>query len=206
MKKIIKRLLLTAVWLTVLMTAIIMVCDIVVSNAADNRLYNRVEDVPTREVGLVLGTSPVSYWTGRRNLYYDARIHTAAELYKADKVRRLVVSGGDYRVEGEYGYDEPACMRDSLIKQGVDSSDIILDYHGTRTMESISNMRDKYHTESFIVISQEYHNERALYQARHLGIDAIACNAPTPSVKDSWIRNRTREALARVKLFLDLYL
>lgn len=205
MRKIVKRTLWVIAGVTVLMTAIIVVCDIVVSDAADNRLYNSVEDVPARETGLVPGTSPVSYWTGRRNLYFDARIHTAAELYKAGKVRRLVVSGGDYRRQGEYGYDEPACMRDSLIKQGVDSSAIILDYHGTRTIESISNMRDKYHMEAFIIISQKYHNERALYQACHFGMDAIACNAPTPAAKESWIRNRTREALARVKLFLDLY-
>ncbi len=84
---------------------------------------------------LILGTSPVSIWTNRRNFYFDHRIKAGAELYKAGKVDWLVVSGGDYR-NTENGYDEPMAMRDSLIKQGVDSARIVLDYDGTRTLNS----------------------------------------------------------------------
>ncbi|MCC8175951.1 MAG: hypothetical protein LIO91_05905 [Bacteroidales bacterium] len=53
------------------------------------------------------------------------------------------------------------------------------------------------------MISQKYHNERALYQARYLGVDAIAYNAHTPRGA-SWLRNRARECLARVKLIIDV--
>lgn len=95
-------------------------------------------------------------------------------------------------------------MRDSLMKQGVDSVRIILDYDGTRTLNSISKMRDIYRQDSITIISQEYHNERALYQAKHLGIDAIGFNAATPGRRTSWWRNRGREVLARVKLFIDI--
>lgn len=114
-----------------------------------------------------------------------------------------MVSGGDYR-NTENGYDEPVAMRDSLMKQGVDSARIILDYDGTRTLNSIAKMRDVYRQDSIIIISQEYHNERALYQAKHLGIDAIGFNAITPGRRTSWWRNRGREILARVKLFIDI--
>ena len=95
-------------------------------------------------------------------------------------------------------------MRDSLMKQGVDSTRIILDYDGTRTLNSIAKMRDVYCQDSITIISQEYHNERALYLAKHLGIDAIAFNAKTPGQHTSWWRNRGREVLARVKLFIDV--
>lgn len=114
-----------------------------------------------------------------------------------------MVSGGDYR-NTENGYDEPVAMRDSLMRQGVDSARIILDYDGTRTLNSIAKMRDVYCHDSIIIISQKYHNERALYQAKHLGIDAIALNAKTPNRRLSWWRNRGREVLARVKLFVDI--
>lgn len=201
-----KRVLWAVAGLLAATVLIIVVCDVMVSYNVDNRVYTRVEEVPAREVGLVLGTSPVSYWTGQRNLYFDARIQAAAELYKAGKIRKVIVSGGDYREQGKYGFDEPASMRDSLIKQGVDSASIILDYDGTRTIKSINNMRLKYHIISFIIISQEYHNERGLFQADRCGLDAIAYNASTPPVKESWIRNRGREALARVKLFIDIYI
>lgn len=182
---------------------VVLICDGVVSHAANGRLYNDVASVPHRKVGLVLGTSPFSTHYNRRNHYFDHRITAAADLYNAGKVDWLVVSGGDY-TNKENGYDEPVAMRDSLIKKGVDSLHIILDYDGTRTLNSLAKMRDGFHQDSIIIISQQYHNERALYQARHLGIDAIAFNAKTPKRRRSRWRNRGREALARVKLFIDI--
>ncbi|WP_301096195.1 SanA/YdcF family protein [Bacteroides acidifaciens] len=183
--------------------ASIAVCDIMVSRTTSGRTYDNVDSIPHRKVGMILGTSPISTWNGRRNYYFDHRIKAGADLYKAGKVDWLVVSGGDYR-NNENGYDEPVAMRDSLMKQGVDSTRIILDYDGTRTLNSIAKMRDVYCQDSIILISQKYHNERALYQAKHLGIDAIGFNAKTPGKRISWWRNRGREVLARVKLFLDV--
>lgn len=197
--KIVKGFILIAI----IVVIAIVVCDRMVNHAAKDRLYDSVEDVPHLKVGLVLGTSPISSWDGRRNYYFDHRIKAAADLYNAGKVDWLVVSGGDYR-SSENGYDEPVAMRDSLIKQGVDSVRIILDYDGTRTLNSIAKMRDVYRQDSIVIISQEYHNERALYQAKHLGIDAIGFNAKTPGRRRSWLRNRGREVLARVKLFIDI--
>lgn len=183
--------------------AIISFCDIKVSRNAFEKTYDTVDSIPHRKVGLILGTSPISSFNGRRNYYFDHRIKAGAELYKAGKVDWLVVSGGDYR-NSENGYDEPVAMRDSLMKQGVDSARIVLDYDGTRTLNSIAKMRDVYGQDSITIISQKYHNERALYQAKHLGIDAIGFNAKTPGRRVSWWRNRGREVLARVKLFIDM--
>ena len=193
----------SVVIIVALVVGIIAMCDGLVARNASGKIYAEVDSVPKRKVGLVLGTSPVSRWNGRRNYYFDHRVKAGAELYNAGKVDWLVVSGGDYR-NTENGYDEPVAMRDSLMKQGVDSTRIILDYDGTRTLNSIAKMRDVYCQDSIIIISQEYHNERALYQAKHLGIDAIAFNAKTPGRRTSWWRNRGREVLARVKLFIDV--
>lgn len=198
-----KRIIIGLAIIFLLVVGVMVVCDRVVCHSAKDRLYDSVEDVPHRKVGLVLGTSPISTWNGQRNFYFDHRISAAAELYKAGKVDWVVVSGGDYR-NRENGYDEPVAMRDSLMKQGVDSVRIILDYDGTRTLNSIAKMRDVYRQDSIMIISQEYHNERALYQAKHLGIDAIGFNAKTPGQRTSWWRNRGREVLARVKLFIDI--
>lgn len=183
--------------------AILILCDRIVAWNASDKTYDNVDSIPHRKIGMILGTSPISTWNGRRNYYFDHRIKAGAELYKAGKVDWLVVSGGDYR-NIENGYDEPVAMRDSLIKQGVDSARMVLDYDGTRTLNSIAKMRDVYCQDSIIIISQKYHNERALYQARNLGIDAIGFNAKTPGKRTSWWRNRGREVLARVKLFIDV--
>ena len=202
-RKWMKRVVVSAVVLFCMVTVVMVVCDRVVVHAAKDRLFDSVEEVPHRKVGLVLGTSPVSSFNGRRNLYFDSRVRAAADLYNAGKVDWLVVSGGDYR-NTENGYDEPVAMRDSLIKQGVDSIRIVLDYDGIRTLNSVAKMRDGYRQDSIVIISQKYHNERALYQAKHLGIDAIGYNAKTPGRYTSWWRNRGREVLARVKLFMDI--
>ncbi len=189
---------------TILLSLGVVACgDVIISRTSKARLYDDVATLPHRKVGVILGTSPISTWTGRRNYYFDHRIKAGADLYKAGKVDWLVVSGGDYR-NTENGYDEPVAMRDSLMKQGVDSTRIILDYDGTRTLNSIAKMRDVYCQDSITIISQKYHNERALYQAKHLGIDAIGFNATTPGRRTSWWRNRGREVLARVKLFMDI--
>ena len=180
--------------------ALISVCDISVSKNATGKTFDDVDSIPHRKVGLILGTPPISTWDGRKSDYLDNRIEAGADLYKAGKVDWLVVSG---RVH-ENGYDEPVVMCVSLIKRGVDSTRIILDYDGTCTLNSIAKMRDVYCQDSITIISQEYHNERALYQAKHLGIEAIAFNAKTPGRRTSWLRNRGREVLARVKLFIDL--
>lgn len=201
--KFIKRIVISAVILLSVIAIVMVVCDRMVDYVAKDRFYDDMENVPHRKVGLVLGTSPISTWNGRRNYYFDHRIKAAADLYNAGKVDWLVVSGGDYR-NSENGYDEPVAMRDSLMKQGVDSVRIILDYDGTRTLNSIAKMRDVYRLDSIIIISQKYHNERALYQAKHLGINAIGYNAKTPGRRTSWWRNRGREVLARVKLFIDI--
>lgn len=131
-KEIIRRL--TIIGGVVLLCFIgVAICDILVGNNAKGRLYDDVDSIPHRKVGLILGTSPISTWNGRRNYYFDHRIKAGADLYKDGKVDWLVASGGDYR-NTENEYDEPVAMRDSLIKHGVDSTRIILDYDGTRTM------------------------------------------------------------------------
>lgn len=198
-----RKIIIWSIVIIVGLVAIIAMCDIFVAWNASGKTYEDVDSIPHRKVGLILGTSPISTWTGRRNYYFDHRIKAGADLYKAGKVDWLVVSGGDYR-NTENGYDEPVAMRDSLMKQGVDSTRIILDYDGTRTLNSIAKMRDVYCQDSITIISQEYHNERALYLAKHLSIEAIAFNAKTPGQRNSWWRNRGREVLARVKLFIDV--
>ena len=95
--------------------AIIIMCDVFVARNASGKTYDDVNNVPHRKVGLILGTSPISTWNGRRNCFFDHRIKAGADLYKAGKVDWLVVSGGDYR-NTENGYDEPIAMRDSLMK------------------------------------------------------------------------------------------
>ena len=182
---------------TVLLIAILS-CYLLVSVNAKGKTFNDIQDIPFNEVGLLLGTSPVTS-NGERNYYFDERIKAAATLYHSGKIKRIMASGGGYSNNG--GCNELIAMRDSLIKQEVPDSLISLDYQGTRTLHSIIKVKD---LGSITIISQKYHNERAIYLAEHYGLQAVAYNATMPNIAKKKIRNTSREFLARVKLFIDL--
>lgn len=177
-------------------------CYIIVSVNANGRTYNIVEDIPYNKVGLLLGTSPITP-QGEHNYYFDNRIKATAELYQSGKISRIIASGGDYS-DRDNGCDELTAMRDSLTAYGVPDSVITLDYQGLRTLNSIVKANAIYGLDSITIISQKYHNERAVWLAEHYRLHAIAYNASTPDIIDKRIKNISREFLARVKMFLDL--
>ena len=182
---------------TILLTAILS-CYLFVSTNARGKTFDDVQHIPYNEIGLLLGTSPITS-KGEHNYYFDERIEATAILYHSGKVKRIVASGGDYSRNG--GCNELIAMRDSLIKWGVPDNSISLDYQGTRTLHSIVKLKDM---GSITIISQKYHNERAIYLAEHYGLQAVGYNAAMPNITKKKIRNISREFLARVKLFIDL--
>ena len=194
-QKIIK----TVAWLAVACLALIATCDIAVKATAHGRTYDNVSDIPHNRVGLLLGTNSTTP-RGTHNYYYTHRINAAAELFHAGKVDYLLISGDN----SSKHYDEPTMMRDSLLLHGVPADRIVLDYAGFRTLDSVVRAKEVFGQSSFTIISQKFHNERALVQARHYGIDAIAYNADDVILGYPWIKVQCRERLARVKLYLDL--
>ena len=74
-----KKIFISLLAIIILLIAGIILCDRLVDYEAKDRLYDKVEDVPHRKVGMVLGTSPISTWNGRRNYYFDHRIKAAAD-------------------------------------------------------------------------------------------------------------------------------
>lgn len=70
----------------VVFVSVIALCDVTVSRNASDKTYDNGNSIPHRKVGLILGTSPISTWNGRRNYYFDHRIKAGAELYKAERL------------------------------------------------------------------------------------------------------------------------
>lgn len=164
------------------------------------KTYNNVNDVPFCKVGLVLGTSPYTS-NGHNNYFFTTRINAAAELYKAGKVTKLIVSGDNHT---KY-YDEPTHMKKALISKGVPSSAIVLDYAGFRTLDSVVRAKEVFMQDKFIVVSQRFHNERAIYLAEHYGIEAVGYNAKdAKKTKKSLTITVVRESFSRVKMFIDI--
>lgn len=169
-----------------------------VTKAATDKIYNSIEETPYNKVGLLLGTGKF-LTNGYVNLYYKYRIDAAAQLYKAGKISFVLVSGDNSRKD----YDEPSTIKEDLILRGVPPDKIYLDYAGFRTFDSVVRCKEIFQQNSITVISQRFHNERALYIAQKKGINASAFNAKDVSTHYGFKTN-VREYLARVKMVLDL--
>ncbi|MDB5802695.1 MAG: SanA protein [Betaproteobacteria bacterium] len=171
-----------------------------IAAASAGRLYADAADTPPRTVGLVLGTSSMLAGGGD-NLYFINRIDAAASLYKAGKLRYLLVSGDNRR----RSYDEPAQMRRALLERGVPATAIYCDYAGITTLDSVLRAGEVFGMrDDLIIISQGFHNQRALYLAAHHGIDAIALNAREVTSYNG-TRTLTRERAARLRAWWDIH-
>lgn len=167
----------------------------VVSAQADHRIYG-VDDVPTRDVALVLGAA---VWSGRLSPYLQARLDLAIELYRAGKVRVLLASGS---TDGTY--NEPDAMRDYLIEQGVDAADVVTDHDGDDTYSSCYRAKHVYGVNELTVITQTYHLPRAVAACELVGIDTVGVGDDTREVNVTMRRYQIRELGANVKLMWDV--
>jgi SanA protein len=171
----------------------------VIARASKDRTYSDVSLIPYRRVGLVLGC-PKRIYGGWSNPYFENRISAAAELYHNRKVDYLVVSG-DNHVQG---YDEPTDMKNALVDKGVPVDRIYLDYAGFRTLDSVVRVREIFGQDRVTIISQEFHNQRAIFLANHHGINAIGFDAPEVGLRYG-LKTEGREQFAKVKAALDIY-
>ena len=172
--------------------------DLRVERRASGRVYSDVEAVPAREYGLLPGTSRLVH--GKYlNAYFFNRIHAAVELYRAGKIRKIIVSGDNGRAE----YNETGDMERELIAEGVAPENVLSDFAGFRTLDSVVRARNLFGADELTVISQRFHCERAIYLASEHGIDAIGFEADEVAPRAVRIRIAVREAFARVLAVLD---
>jgi len=179
---------------------VFLLCQWFVSHAGAGRIYDGVSDIPKCDVGIVLGTSE-HLGGGGENPYFKKRIEAAAALYKAGKVKLLLLSGDNRRSD----YNEPAAMAKALQAHGVPASATAPDYAGLRTLDSIVRSKEVFGLNRFTIISQRSHDERALLIARHYDLDAIAFAAEDVPFRYS-VQTHIREWFARIKVILDLYI
>lgn len=178
---------------------VIIACNVQVNRKTAKALYDDLNLVPACEVGLLLGTNPYLK-NGLPNKYFLYRIEAAVQLYQAKKIQYILVSGDNHRND----YNEPEEMKKALIKKGIPESSILMDYAGFRTLDSVVRAKTVFGKERFMIISQRFHNERALYLAQYNHIKAVGFNAQDVTAYYG-LKTRVREYLARLKLFIDLW-
>lgn len=159
---------------------------------------NVVGGLPIEKACLVLGTSKYLS-SGGENLFYKFRIEAAKQVYAAGKCSKIVVSGDNRN----RGYNEPEEMRKSLVEQGVPITDIYCDYAGGRTLDSVVRFKHIFGQASGIVISQEFHNARAIYVGKANGINLIGFNAQEVGAYNAF-RTKVREVFSRARAVADV--
>ncbi len=177
---------------------LVFVANYSIEKNAVNKTFTNSTEIKKNKVGLVLGTAKILN-NGRINLYFKYRIQATVALYKKGKIDFVLVSGDN----GNKNYDEPTDFKNELIKKGIPANRIFLDYAGFRTLDSVVRAKEIFGQTSVTIISQKFHNERAIFLAEKNGINAIGFNARDLTGKYG-LKVRIREYFARTKAFLDI--
>ncbi|WP_240665563.1 ElyC/SanA/YdcF family protein [Cobetia sp. ICG0124] len=154
----------------------------------------------SREVGIVFGTSH-GLVGGGRNPHYQARLDTAAQLYRLHRVSNLLLSG-DNRTRY---YNEPMTMWRDLRDRNVPQQFMTLDYAGFSTFDTLVRAHKVFGVDQAVLVTQPWHLPRALFIADVLGLDAVGCPAVSER-RPAGLRLMLREWLARAATVGDLYL
>lgn len=172
--------------------------NVKITNEGNRYCYNSVDSIPYNHCALVLGTSKYLA-NGSRNLYYTNRIKAAVELYFCYKIDYIIVSGDNRK----RNYNEPITMYNDLVAAGIPGRKIILDYAGFRTLDSVVRGKEVFGQPKFTIVSQSFHNQRAIYISRKRGIEAIGFNCGDYSGNIDF-KLRMREFAARVLVIYDM--
>lgn len=133
------------------------------------------------------------------NTYFDNRIRAATDLYKSGKIQYIIVSGDNSTKD----YNEPEDMQTALVQQGIPKDKIIPDHAGFRTLDSVIRAKEIFGQTQLVIISQKFHNERAVFLARKNGMKAFGYNAEDVN-KYAGLKTNMREYLAKAKVYWDL--
>jgi vancomycin permeability regulator SanA len=169
-----------------------------VRSIAAGHIYTESE-VPPTPVALVLGAQVNP--DGTPSAFLAARLDLAKRLYDAGLVEMIIVSGDHLAPE----FDEPAAMRNYLIKAGVPTKNVIVDSGGFDTYESCLRAKRIFNLSQLIIVTQSYHLVRAVATCRTLGIDATGIGDDSARQHTvAWWRGTIRDQLACIKTIVDL--
>jgi SanA protein len=161
-------------------------------------VYSDTRKVPACRAALVLGAKV--HPSGRLSVMLKDRVDAGIRLYRAGKVAKLLMTG-DNRTSR---YNEPQRMRDYAVAKGVPSEDVAMDFAGRRTYDSVYRARHIWGLKRYIVVSQGFHVDRAVFLARHLGIRAYGLRADRPGHVGPLVY--VRELPASLLAIIDAYL
>lgn len=179
---------------------ILFYCSYKVEQNAIGKTFSTTDEIPYNKVGLLLGTCKTLKDKKTINPFWQYRLEAAYALWKNKKIDRILISGDN----GWHGYNEPQDFLDAFLALGIPDSCLVCDFAGFRTHDSVIRCKKVFGQKKVTIISQEFHNQRALFIADKYNLEAVGFNAQDVNFKSS-LYNFFREKAARVLLFMDLY-
>lgn len=158
---------------------------------AQSQVSQKVSDA---DCILVLGASVLP--NGTPSTILQDRLDVGADLYFAGAAPKIIVSGDN----GVENYNEVAAMKAYLVAQGVPSEDVFCDHAGFNTYDSMYRAQYIFGVKTMIVVTQTYHQYRALYNAQNLGMKAYGVASDLRTYADQGYYDM-REIFARTKDF-----
>lgn len=133
------------------------------------------------------------------SLMLEKRLDKGIDLYHKNG-NKLILTGD----HGTKGYDEVNVMKNYALDKEIPSEDIFLDHAGFTTYDSLYRIKEVFNAKKIVIVTQKYHLYRALYIAKHLGIEAYGIIADDIPYKGIMIKNEIREILSRDKNFFKV--
>lgn len=179
---------------------LIMIVHLWVANSYSDRKYSydQLDEIPEKKVAIVFGAGLDEEGAGD---YLTDRVMTGVELYKEGKVNKLIMSG-DNRTEY---HDEPSAMIDLALEEGVPEYALQPDYAGRRTYDTCARAKKIFKIDEAILVTQDFHMDRALYTCDSLGIDVIGITSNISEYKNENIQ-AIRDYFALIRAIWDLHI
>ena len=130
-----------------------------------------VDSAPAERVAIVFGAGLQRNGSASPVLY--DRVATAAALYQAGKVSRLLLSGDNSYLT----YNEPQAMLEAALQLGVPENALVMDYAGRSTYDTCYRARAIFGLNHALLVTQAFHLPRALYLCDALGVSGVGVAA-----------------------------
>ena len=159
-----------------------------------------VKNAPAERVAVVFGAG--LQYDGTPSPVLRDRVKTAAELYFAGNVEKILMSGDNRFLN----YNEPGAMHDYAVSLGVPDSDIVLDYAGRRTYDTCYRAKEIFGVTKVLLVTQNFHLPRSLFTCQQLGIEAYGVSADLrPYATSSLVVWNLRELAATLTAMWDVW-
>jgi vancomycin permeability regulator SanA len=190
-----------AVFLLLAILAVVLIVNLGLQLYVDGQTQDLVyspdsDDLPRQHVAIVFGAG-LNQAGGPSAMLYD-RVQVAADLYKNNKVDKLLMTGDNSAVN----YNEVEVMRKTAVELGVDDEDIVLDYAGFSTWDSCYRAHEVFGLNQATLVTQKFHLPRALFACKQLGVKPVGVAADVQSYPTTW--NEIREFPAIFSTFWNI--